>query len=91
MGEAAMALFRSRLEREARMDTQEACIITRQCGTTVTGVLVNLSEGGFCLESTTPLWSNERIQVRVLGAGFEGAVRWTKGRRAGGILDRAAI
>ena len=91
MGEAAVAFPVARLERAARVDTQEHCVITRQGGRTVIGVLVNLSERGFCLESTTSLESDEHIQVRVLGARFEGAVKWTKGRRAGAVLELAAI
>ncbi len=90
MGEAAVAFPAARLERPARLNTHEHCVITRQCGSTLTGILVNLSEEGFCLESTTSLDSDERIQVRVLGARFEGAVKWTKDRRAGGILELAA-
>ena len=55
MGEAAFAFPAARLERPARLNTHEHCVITRQCGSTLTGILVNLSEEGFCLE--TPLRS----------------------------------
>ncbi|GAA3890078.1 hypothetical protein GCM10022276_06390 [Sphingomonas limnosediminicola] len=91
MREAAVVIPAAKLERAARLETDEQCVITRQCGTTVTGVLLNLSEKGFCLEAATALESDERIQVRVLGAIFEGAVKWTRGRRAGGIMELAVI
>jgi hypothetical protein len=86
MGDAVRALLPGNVEREARTNTCEHCLIARQDGSIVTAILVNLSEQGFCVESATSFDDEEQIEVRVLGACLKGFVRWTKGPRAGGIL-----
>lgn len=91
MGDAALALLPGKVERAPRMNTHEHCVIARQNGSAFTAVLVNLSERGFCVESNTPLETEEQIEVRVLGARLRGSVRWTKVRRAGGVLHQAAV
>lgn len=88
MGEAAVADPAGQPEREPRLATQEHCVIARQNGALVTALLVNISARGFCVETATPLDDNERVQVRVLGARLQGTIKWTKGHRAGGTMDR---
>lgn len=67
---------------------QEQCVIARDDGTLAHGTLLNLSNEGFCVETTTPLRRLERIQIRVLGLGrFHGFVCWANNNRSGGRLD----
>jgi hypothetical protein len=91
MGDEAVALPAGKVERAPRLNTHEYCVIARQNGRAFPAVLVNLSERGFCVESNTPLENDEQIEVRVLGARLRGSVRWTKCRRAGGMLHDAAV
>jgi hypothetical protein len=90
MGDEAVALLPGRVERAPRLNTYEHCVIARENGRAVPAILVNLSERGFCVESNTPLETEEDIEVRVLGARLRGSVRWTKCGRAGGVLHDVA-
>jgi hypothetical protein len=75
-------------EREPRIRTHEQCVIVRQGGVVLTAVLINLSERGFCVEATSPLEKNEQVEMRVLGTLVGGAVKWTRGCRAGCALAK---
>ena len=67
---------------------QEQCVIVRDDRTLAHGILLNLSNEGFCVETTTPLRRLERVQIRVLGLGrFHGFVCWANNNRFGGRLD----
>ena len=90
MGDASGELPPGKFQRAPRVNTYEHCIIARQNGHTVTGILVNLPDEGFCVESATPLHAEEEIEVRVLGARFRGLIKWAKSRRAAGVLHDGA-
>lgn len=75
-------------QRPARVSSHEPCAIARFDGSLAPGVLLNLSNDGFCVECTRNLELNEQIEIRVLGLGrFRGIVRWSSCHRAGGLLQ----
>lgn len=75
-------------ERPARIVAYEHCTIARQNGSFDAGVLVNLSDRGFSVQTRFRPEVGERIEMRVPGWGrFSGIVRWTRGSRSGGVLE----
>lgn len=77
-----------RIRRPARLEAVECCTVVREDGSLGGGVLVNLSDEGFCIESNHPLELGERIEVCVPGLGrFAGIVRWLNRSRRGGVLE----
>lgn len=76
-------------ERPPRVNIVEHCTVVRESGRVVRGLLVNLSDEGFCVDSDPPLLRGERVEVRVQGIGrLCGIVRWLDCNRAGGVLER---
>lgn len=74
--------------RPARMVAYEHCTVAREDGSLETGLLLNLSEEGFCVQTTLRPEHGERVEMRVVGLGrVSGIVRWTDGMRAGGVLE----
>jgi hypothetical protein len=74
--------------RSNRVSAREPCTIARFDGSLSHGLLLNLSNEGFCVECTRNLEPNERIEIRVLGLGrFRAIVRWSSFHRAGGLLE----
>jgi hypothetical protein len=69
-----------------RTTAQEPCIVARESGMCFAATLCNVSQDGFCVESSAALQVGEVIQLRLLGALFSGTISWTDGRRAGGLL-----
>lgn len=75
-------------ERPARIGAYEHCTIARQNGSPDAGVLLNLSDQGFCLQTSLGLEVGERLEMQVPGLGrISGIVRWTDGSRTGGVLE----
>lgn len=79
-------------ERPLRIEAIENCTIVRDDGSRVDGVLVNLSDEGFGVESDhsfdQPLEVGERIEMHIVGVGrILGIVRWSDCGRAGGVLE----
>lgn len=75
-------------ERPARIPAHEHCTIARQDGSLNDGLLLNLSDEGFCVHVRLRLDMGERLEMRVPGLGrFFGIVRWTDGSRTGGVLE----
>ena len=91
MGSAQLATVPVQRDRPPRTITREHCVIARQNGSIVTGILVNLSERGFCLESATPFDATEQIELRVLGTRLQASVKWAKDHRAGGLLQHVKV
>lgn len=74
--------------RPVRLEAVEHCTIVREDGSLICGILVNLSDEGFCIETSDGLELGERVQMRVVGLGcIAGLVRWLDRRRAGGVLE----
>lgn len=75
-------------QRPVRLEAIEHCMIAKEGGRLIGGILVNLSDEGFCVESNYPLELGERIEMRVIGLGrIAGIVRWFECNRAGGVLE----
>ena len=75
-------------QRPLRLETVEHCTIVREDGNLLVGILVNLSDEGFCVETSGTLELGERVQMRVVGLGrIAGLVRWLDRKRAGGVLE----
>lgn len=75
-------------EKSARLGTHEHCTIARENGALNTGVLLNLSDQGFCIKTNLRNGIGERLEMRVPGMGrFSGIVRWANGSRTGGVLE----
>lgn len=76
-------------ERPLRLQATEQCrIVAEGDGTEVDGLLVNISDEGFCVESDAAFEVGERIEMQVPGLGrLSGIVRWRSGRRLGGVLE----
>jgi len=75
-------------ERPPRFRAIEHCAVVRECGDVAAGILVDLSEQGFCVHSEHHLEVGERVELRVVGAGrISGVVRWLEHNRAGGVLE----
>lgn len=79
-------------ERPLRIEAIENCTIIRENGRRVDGLLVNVSDEGFCVESDDPLERSfevgERLEMHVVGVGrIFGVVRWSECKRAGGVLE----
>jgi hypothetical protein len=73
--------------RSIRIETNEACTIAREDGGSAGGMLVDVSDEGFCVEISHALHVGERIDVDVAGAGrISGIVRWFDRCRAGAVL-----
>jgi PilZ domain-containing protein len=76
------------LPRPVRADALEHCVIARESGELVPANLINLSNEGFCVETSHTFEVGERIEMRVLGLGrLPGIVRWFDSHRAGGVLE----
>ena len=74
-------------QRPIRLEAVEHCTIAREGGSLIGGILVNLSDEGFCVESNHRLERGEQIEMRVIGLGrITGIVRWFECNRAGGVL-----
>jgi len=74
--------------RPARVSGHEHCTVAREDGSLASGVLLNLSEEGFCVETSFRPELGERVYMRVVGVGcFSGIVRWTDGVRTGGVIE----
>lgn len=77
-----------RTERPPRLEATEQCTIVAEDGSEADGILINVSDGGFCIESNARLEVGQRIEIRVRGLGrLFGIVRWRSGRRTGGVLE----
>lgn len=77
-----------KVKRPTRIEAIECCTVVREDGSLGGGVLVNLSDEGFCIDSNCPLELGERIELRVPGLGcFAGIVRWLDRNRGGGVLE----
>ncbi len=64
-------------QRPIRVEVAEHCTIVREDGTLVDGILVDLSDEGFCLETSAGLEFGERVEMRVSGLGcIAGLIRW---------------
>lgn len=75
-------------ERAVRIEANELCTIAREDGRLISGMLLDLSDEGFCVESIHRLDVGERIEIRVRGMGrVAGIVRWFDCCRAGGVLE----
>ena len=75
-------------ERAVRIDVSELCTIVRQDGRLVAGILVDLSDQGFCIESVHRFEAGERVELRIKGLGRRpGLIRWCDSNRAGGVLE----
>jgi hypothetical protein len=76
-------------ERPLRLQATEQCrIVAEGDGTEVDGLLINISDEGFCIESDACFEVGQRIEIRVRGLGrLFGIVRWNSGRRTGGVLE----
>ena len=75
-------------ERPVRIQASEFCTIVREDGRLVGGVLVDLSDQGFCVESLHTFEVGERVELRLSGLGrMPGFVRWCDCNRAGGVLE----
>jgi hypothetical protein len=73
--------------RPARIRALEDCTIAREDGHLVAGVLVNISEEGFCVESGDSLAVGEAIEIRMSSVGrIHGIVRWFDDHRAGAVV-----
>ena len=73
--------------RPQRIIAHEHCSIAREDGEFAIGILLNLSERGFSVESRRALDVGEHVEIRVAGMGFyAGIIRWADGNRAGGVL-----
>jgi hypothetical protein len=46
----------------------------------------NVSEGGFCVESSAAVQAGEVVELRVLGAKLSGTIRWARDGRSGASL-----
>lgn len=87
-GRLPAATTAKKVKRPTRIEAAECCTVVREDGSLGGGVLVNLSNEGFCIESNHPLELGERIEVRVPGWGrFAGIVRWLDRNRRGGVLE----
>lgn len=74
--------------RPARVTGHEPCTVAREDGSLASGVLLNLSEQGFCVETDFRPELGERVGLEVVGVGcISGIVRWTNGVRTGGIIE----
>lgn len=74
--------------RAARLKADEPCMIVREDGSLLSGILVDLSNEGFCVETGRGLAPGERVEMRVAGLGqIAGLVRWFDCNRAGGVLE----
>ena len=74
--------------RPARVTAYEHCTVAREDGSLASGVLLNLSEEGFCVETSFRPELGERVGLRVVGVGcFSGIVRWTDSVRIGGVIE----
>lgn len=85
---APAATAAKKVRRPTRIEAGEHCTVVCENGSLVGGLLVNLSDEGFCVESSHPLEIGERIEMSVLGVGrITGIVRWLDCNRAGGVLE----
>lgn len=76
------------LDRSSVGPAYEHCTVARDDGSLAAGILLNLSDRAFCVESRHALEIGERIEIRVLGLGrVPGVVRWIDGNRAGGLVE----
>ena len=74
--------------RDFRIDANELCVVVRENGTFIGGVLVDISDNGFCIDCNHNLDVGESVQIRTVGLGrILGTVRWSDGKRAGGVLQ----
>ena len=77
------------VKRPTRIDAVEHCMLGREDGSLIGALLVNLSDEGFCVDSSHPLEVGERVEMRVRGVGqIAGIVRWLDGNRAGGVIEQ---
>lgn len=66
----------------------EHCTIAREDGSLICGMLINISDEDFCIETNRPLELGERIEMRVVGLGrIVGLIRWCDTKRVGGVLE----
>lgn len=75
-------------DRPARVVAHEHCTVILEDGSFESGLLLNLSDEGFCVQTKLRPELGERVEVGVPGVGrFSGIVRWTDGTRTGGVLE----
>lgn len=77
-----------RTDRPLRLEASERCTVIDENGSEAEGILINVSDGGFCIESDARFDVGQRIEIRVPGLGqLFGIVRWHTRRRTGGVLE----
>lgn len=75
-------------QRPTRLLAHEHCIVARENGEVAGGLLLNLSDGGFCIESRLRVDVGERVELRIMGLGrVSGIIRWTDSNRADAVLE----
>lgn len=75
-------------QRPLRLEATERCTIVAEDGNEVEGILINVSDEGFCIESDARFESGQRIEIQAPGFGkVSGIVRWHSHNRTGGILE----
>jgi hypothetical protein len=73
-------------QRPKRTTTNEPCVVALQNGTSVTATLRNVSDEGFCFESSANVEADDPVELRLLGVQLSGTIRWSKAGRAGGVI-----
>jgi hypothetical protein len=73
--------------REARVRLDRHAVLTESDGCTVNVIVIDVSQHGFRLQSSSDLDIGEQVMLQVDGSpGVRGQIRWTCGHQAGGIF-----
>lgn len=81
-------MTRAYIDRPARVVVYGRCTVILEDGSFESGLLLNLSDEGFCVQTKLRPGLGERVKMGVPGVGhFSGIVRWTDGTRTGGVLE----
>ena len=84
---------RSQIKRAPRIDTRHEAMVVDTQGRQFDATVLDLSSGGFRLQSDETFKIGEYVAIRVKGYGdFSAQIRWALGGEAGGVfLDPIAL
>lgn len=78
---------RSQIKRAPRIDTNHEAIVVDTQGRQFAVTVLDLSSGGFRLQSDETFKIGEYVAIRVTGYGdFSAQIRWALGGEAGGVF-----